>query len=156
MKKSKKPTLADLRKRMAEWFSSYVAEHELLPLGQGAVLVLTVEHHQSTHLYSSNLKTRKAFPAVSHDEPMTENDWKVILKLEVFRKPPENSILSCLRGYLVTLRDSDEPLEMLYHHVLQLNTIFQGNGLMYHAFKVSGSTSSRWRGKPKFKVYKRL
>ena len=89
MKKSKKPTLADLRKRMAEWFSSYVAEHELLPLGQGAVLVLTVEHHQSTHLYSSNLKTRKAFPAVSHDEPMTENDWKVILKLEVFRKPPE-------------------------------------------------------------------
>ena len=155
MKKNKKATLADLEKRMSEWFSSYVAEHSLLPIGRKALLVLEVEHHESTHLYSSSIKVGQAYPTVSQDE-MTENDWKVIFRLPIFRKAVENTINATLRDDLQEMRGKGLAIEMPYHHAQQINHIFVSNNLMYHVFKVSGSTTSPWRGKPTFMVYKKL
>lgn len=140
---------------MSEWFSSYVAEHGLLPVGRKVSLALEVERHESTHLYSSSIKVGQAGAKVSQDE-MTENDWNVIFRLPIFRKAAENTINAMLRDALKEMNDKGKAVELLYHHVQQINHIFVSNNLMYHVFKVSGSTTSRWKGKPKYMVYKKL
>ena len=156
MKSKKKATLADLEQRVAKWVAEYIAEHRLLALGQRFRLELEVEHHKTTHLYETKSKVGKAYPRAS-DEPMTEMDWNIILRLSPFRKPAPNTLFSLLKDGLTKMRDSKGGVELPYNHVQQLNTIFHGNGLMYHAFKVGGSISSpHWHGKAKFKIYKKL
>ena len=155
MKNEKKPSLVDLEKRMSEWFSSYIAEHDLLHVGQRAILVLEVERHKTTHLYSSRQKVGVANTAMSH-EPMTEMDWNIIMRLPTFRKPRVNSVEEDYVGELKQMRDNKDPQEIPYAHAQQINKVFAGTGLMYHVFKITGSTSSSWYGKPKFKVHKKL